>query len=107
MGLGQFGEYLQPVFAIGVVKTNEAGRFDARFDHMANQSLGDDVVVLSGFEYPFFLCSHGQDDGGCSNRSEAHTSELPSLMRLSYAVFCSNKTTNHVNSNPLHTRTLT
>src|SRR3546814_10499207 len=28
-------------------------------------------------------------------RSEEHTSELQSLMRLSYAVFCLNKTTTH------------
>src|SRR3546814_4231229 len=27
----------------------------------------------------------------CSNRSEEHTSELQSLMRISYAVFCLNK----------------
>src|SRR3546814_6200062 len=29
-----------------------------------------------------------------SNRSEEHTSELQSLMRISYAVFCLNKKTN-------------
>src|SRR3546814_8012571 len=29
------------------------------------------------------------------NRSEAHTSELQSLMRISYAVFCLNKQTNY------------
>src|SRR3546814_10759264 len=29
-----------------------------------------------------------------SNRSEEHTSELQSLMRISYAVFCLKKTTN-------------
>src|SRR3546814_6556589 len=28
-------------------------------------------------------------------RSEEHTSELQSLMRISYAVFCLNKNTNH------------
>src|SRR3546814_1206086 len=28
-------------------------------------------------------------------RSEAHTSELPSLMRISYAVFCLTKENNH------------
>src|SRR3546814_7135597 len=28
-------------------------------------------------------------------RSEEHTSELPSLMRISYAVFCLKKKTNH------------
>src|SRR3546814_2696087 len=31
--------------------------------------------------------------GGCRRRSEAHTSELQSLMRTSYAVFCLNKKT--------------
>src|SRR3546814_8783345 len=33
------------------------------------------------------------DDG--VSRSEEHTSELQSLMRISYAVFCLKKTTNH------------
>src|SRR3546814_5348334 len=32
---------------------------------------------------------------GTSYRSEEHTSELQSLMRISYAVFCLNKTTPH------------
>src|SRR3546814_5776190 len=35
------------------------------------------------------------DEGGCDNRrSEEHTSELQSLMRISYAVFCLKKKTN-------------
>src|SRR3546814_3415211 len=33
-----------------------------------------------------------------SNRSEEHTSELQSLMRISYAVFCLKKTTQHTNT---------
>src|SRR3546814_9752624 len=42
----------------------------------------------------------GRDAGGCRpppNRSEEHTSELQSLMRISYAVFCLKKknTNNH------------
>src|SRR3546814_8665011 len=32
-------------------------------------------------------------DGGMAARSEEHTSELQSLMRISYAVFCLKKTT--------------
>src|SRR3546814_2884173 len=32
-----------------------------------------------------------QDDGGRTRRSEEHTSELQSLMRISYAVFCLKK----------------
>src|SRR3546814_2028897 len=31
------------------------------------------------------------DDRGAGGRSEEHTSELPSLMRISYAVFCLKK----------------
>src|SRR3546814_1246502 len=35
-----------------------------------------------------FLCHHG---GRSAQRSEEHTSELQSLMRISYAVFCLKK----------------
>src|SRR3546814_3687863 len=39
-------------------------------------------------------CETSEDVGG--GRSEEHTSELPSLMRISYAVFClQKKTTTH------------
>src|SRR3546814_10271629 len=39
------------------------------------------------------LTSNGSFDSACiANRSEEHTSELQSLMRISYAVFCLNKT---------------
>src|SRR3546814_9137785 len=43
-----------------------------------------------------------------AQRSEEHTSELPSLMRISYAVFClkkkqTQKTKLHHNSNQTHT----
>src|SRR3546814_6703939 len=34
-----------------------------------------------------------RDVSGVGNRSEEHTSELPSLMRTSYAVFCLKKKT--------------
>src|SRR3546814_1672447 len=36
---------------------------------------------------------------GGGRRSEEHTSELQSLMRISYAVFCSKKKTNQKNNN--------
>src|SRR3546814_4321200 len=35
---------------------------------------------------------------GCCPRSEEHTSELQSLMRISYAVFCLKKKNNQVNA---------
>src|SRR3546814_7600300 len=40
-----------------------------------------------------------------SPRSEEHTSELQSLMRISYAVFCLNKKTNHTTHNPKYITT--
>src|SRR3546814_4190627 len=39
--------------------------------------------------------------GGSSGRSEEHTSELQSLMRISYAVFCLKKTKTY-NHPPIH-----
>src|SRR3546814_10471030 len=36
------------------------------------------------------------------NRSEEHTSELQSLMRISYAVFCLKKKNNYSNHKKLH-----
>src|SRR3546814_2110557 len=45
------------------------------------------VAALSGVR-----CEAGQD--AAQHRSEEHTSELQSLMRISYAVFCLKKKTN-------------
>src|SRR3546814_4560402 len=39
-----------------------------------------------------------QNVSGRGKRSEEHTSELQSLMRISYAVFCSKKKKNYQNS---------
>src|SRR3546814_8563875 len=39
----------------------------------------------------------------CRHRSEEHTSELQSLMRISYAVFCLKKTTHTKTSNTRNT----
>src|SRR3546814_2367504 len=36
-------------------------------------------------------CRHERRHGGARQRSEEHTSELQSLMRISYAVFCLKK----------------
>src|SRR3546814_1139340 len=47
-----------------------------------------------------------QQDAGSAKRSEEHTSELQSLMRISYAVFCLNKKTTTPTLNITSTRTL-
>src|SRR3546814_4450229 len=41
--------------------------------------------------YPLLGRRPGDGDGGAALRSEEHTSELQSLMRISYAVFCLKK----------------
>src|SRR3546814_1197745 len=45
------------------------------------------------------------DQGGCFERSEEHTSELQSLMRISYAVFCLKKKIAEENTSILTTKT--
>src|SRR3546814_10882056 len=52
-------------------------------------------VVLRRFRGQLtMLDSRGEGGGGGGGRSEEHTSELQSLMRISYAVFCLKKKTN-------------
>src|SRR3546814_10882463 len=45
-----------------------------------------------------FVAIHVSYGGGEVGRSEEHTSELQSLMRISYAVFCLKKKTQHINT---------
>src|SRR3546814_4267447 len=44
-------------------------------------------------------------EGGFTDRSEEHTSELQSLMRISYAVFCLKKKNTHIHTNEHRTYT--
>src|SRR3546814_5660714 len=53
------------------------------FDEIRNADLGHHLSVE---EKPALL--HLDDISGKADRSEEHTSELQSLMRISYAVFC-------------------
>src|SRR3546814_3029036 len=72
-------------FAHGVEHEDRAGDGEARLDHRAK--LGDGVALAAD--------DTGEigEDGVEGTRSEEHTSELQSLMRISYAVFCSKKKT--------------
>src|SRR3546814_3047962 len=47
------------------------------------------MPVIAAMERPSRSCA--SNTGGLSSRSEEHTSELQSLMRISYAVFCLKK----------------
>src|SRR3546814_8120781 len=56
----------------------------------AGVELGHDDL---GRRDAFFLVDSGRDAAAVILRSEEHTSELQSLMRISYAVFCLKKKT--------------
>src|SRR3546814_2193974 len=54
---------------------------DIIFDHIAKVDLSQRPFTLTGDTGNLYTC----------DRSEEHTSELQSLMRISYAVFCLKK----------------
>src|SRR3546814_5761117 len=67
--------------------------------------LADNGVVLGRFEHNYLrhdgpehvLCFAPTRSGKGVGRSEEHTSQLQSLMRISYAVFClQHKKTHHI-----------
>src|SRR3546814_9281757 len=47
-------------------------------------------------------CQVDRHHGAAERRSEEHTSELQSLMRISYAVFCLKKKTHNKRHNQIH-----
>src|SRR3546814_2056407 len=61
-----------------------------------NDEAGEAVVAASGGKAAYFRCDIAQEEDvkalvAQTLRSEEHTSELQSLMRISYAVFCLTK----------------
>src|SRR3546814_8777013 len=70
--------------------------------HMFHICQNDSVGLLfiaPSQEYCALRCCIRVGRGGCPllDRSEEHTSELQSLMRISYAVFCLKKKTTIIN----------
>src|SRR3546814_4673944 len=58
---------------------------------------GSGTLAIEAERITFGYGLWGQPDG--VSRSEEHTSELQSLMRISYAVFCLKKKKKHTNKN--------
>src|SRR3546814_3799292 len=58
-----------------------------REDHPCKEAIARSVTGMKG---PL-ICGEAPDERTQAIRSEEHTSELQSLMRISYAVFCLNK----------------
>src|SRR3546814_8494561 len=68
----------------------EGGEEDRAAFKARVKSLVEDVPDLPDFQR---FHDAFRDDPKSATRSEEHTSELQSLMRISYAVFCLNKKT--------------
>src|SRR3546814_4642560 len=66
------------------VEAEGAGGDHFRLDHLIGTELHDRALAKGAFDLP-------QGRFQRLLRSEEHTSELQSLMRISYAVFCLNK----------------
>src|SRR3546814_5659589 len=75
-------EISQVMASLGTVSSNIVERLFVEFAEQVS-STGSLVGSLDSTERLL------------TNRSEEHTSELQSLMRISYAVFCSKTTTHH------------
>src|SRR3546814_9667205 len=63
-----------------------------RWNHHGNDGLG--CTTCGGARIYVSSSSGGMMNHPSKARSEVHTSELPSLMRISYAVFCLKQTIN-------------
>src|SRR3546814_1737334 len=65
-------------------------KFEQRIQHY--EELVECHLVSGGFDYLLKFVVRGIAEYPAMMRSEEHTSELQSLMRISYAVFCLKKT---------------
>src|SRR3546814_1526776 len=94
--------------------------FRSRRDHVVDAGGGDEFALVEERPERWFFAHIGcllKDLGwGAESmrpdekrRSEEHTSELQSLMRISYAVFClqKKKQTHKIRSSPSYTVTIT
>src|SRR3546814_10346302 len=64
-----------------------------------NMRSNDALLAIEALEVPVVVAINGFALGGGLERSEEHTSELQSLMRISYAVFCLKKKKKHITYN--------
>src|SRR3546814_3836499 len=74
-------------------RKSREGRGDARLTFKQGESYGlesvDPAVSPLGIDYLHrYRASHCRDARLGASRSDEHTSDLQSLMRISYAVFC-------------------
>src|SRR3546814_7204579 len=77
--------------------------FHDKWVDLALNGFNDDDILARESMQAFYADGRGwqeeilfEPDSAIIERSEEHTSELQSLMRISYAVFCLKKKTTHI-----------
>src|SRR3546814_4076018 len=93
----------RPLFARrtgGITRCRRPARRKSACEHAHGQDFAWGLVSRAGVDCPTPVTGAGQ--ALIVERSEEHTSELQSLMRISYAVFClkkkKHKTNHHITS---------
>src|SRR3546814_5068644 len=88
-----------PIFSVMIVPRSDAGQLQVRWNGMGAPVIAHTMTMLrEGAQPRLEIRVDGVDAlNGLGSRSEEHTSELQSLMRISYAVFCLKKKKNKKN----------
>src|SRR3546814_4969380 len=104
-------EIVQPVFVCGLARAGTTILLETLAGHpeLGSHRYRDDPFVFTPMLWDAFLARLPNErttpaERAHADRSEEHTSELQSLMRISYAVFCLKKNTdrNHQRSRYIH-----
>src|SRR3546814_8220377 len=85
--------FQSPEHAASLFNLEEFGNVYTRLMNPTTGVLEERLAALEGGAAALAVAS-----GHAAQRSEEHTSELQSLMRISYAVFCLNKKNNNINT---------
>src|SRR3546814_4832325 len=89
--LGLFGALLTYAINAGIIDSNPAHGIRKPKDQVRQRRLTEAEYRQLGQMLAKLRCDHTYSTS--ADRSEEHTSELQSLMRISYAVFCLKKKT--------------
>src|SRR3546814_5250274 len=91
------GNVVDPLKVIGESGADILRMWVAQTDYFEDVRIGKEVLGTTSDAYRKLRNTFRYLLGALDGRSEEHTSELQSLMRISYAVFCLKK--KHVTSN--------
>src|SRR3546814_5767634 len=104
MHCGQHGHWFLSGVHAGENSCRLRNPGQALVDHRSGEVFEVQVkVVLVRTASPAFPYLDGHRSADHVSRSEEHTSELQSLMRISYAVFCLKKKTHELDTNNSNT----